>query len=154
MKKILEILLAIGISLAGTNALAKQLDEPIERADKTAAQPQVIRVQTWQLLQENGAGLYRQLCASCHGAVGAGNEPATTALTPAPPLTQLQRKGVPRAHWAYVILSPSEDPHHWGPKGRETMPCWRRLFREALGNDAAPLTVSARLVDYLETIQE
>lgn len=112
----------------------------------------VLRVQAWDLLQHDGAQLYQELCASCHGAEGAGYARATPV--PTRPLTTLKQRGVPRAHWTYVILAPYEDGHHWAPDGNETMPCWQRIFRQALGHDAGPLLVAKKLTGYLESIQE
>lgn len=116
------------------------------------AQP--LRVRPSHLLQHDGAELYRELCASCHGVDADGNGPAaTTVPVPTPPLTHLKRAGVSKRHWTYVIQAGCEDSHHWAPDGSETMPCWQRIFRQSLGDDAGALLVSAKLADYLESIQ-
>ena len=118
------------------------------------AQIEPIRIDPWQLLQSDGGELYQQMCASCHGAKALGNGPAARTLGKyAPPLVTLSATNVPREHWTYVIQSPCDDKHHRTVSGVATMPCWQRAFREALGNDASPMLVTTRLVDYLETIQ-
>ena len=151
MMRPITTMLAVGVALIATSALAR-LEPSYAEA---VGQPRVFRVQTWQLLQSDGADLYEHMCASCHGAVGADRIPvARRGPAAAPPLTQLRAAGVPKQHWAYVIQSPSDDLHHRAYEGSVAMPCWRLIFREALGNDAAPMLVSLKLVDYLETIQK
>lgn len=126
-----------------------------EDAEAEAAPTQVLRVRPGHLLHHDGAQLYQELCASCHGAAATGNGPEARALAvPPPPLTHLRRAGVPRQHWTYVIRAGCEDHHHWAPDGSATMPCWRRVFRQALGNEAAPLLVSTKLVAHLESLQK
>lgn len=125
-----------------------------EAAGAKAAPPLEIRIQPARLLHASGAELYRELCASCHGGDGAGNGPAARALeVPPPALDSLRRAGVPRRHWTYVLEAPCEDSHHRAASGAETMPCWQRHFRHALGNDGSALLVSAKLVDHLDSIQ-
>ncbi len=120
-----------------------------------AAQTEPLRLDKWTLHQKSGAELYRELCASCHGRAGLGaGEGGAPLAVPAPALARLERRGIPKAHWAYVILAPYDDEHHRGPDGVETMPCWNRIFRHALGSDAASRLVAAKLVDHLETIQQ
>jgi len=127
-----------------------------ETAADIAVQPEVVLVDKWRLLQSDGAQIYDNLCASCHGAEGrgAGRAARSLAVYP-PPLDHLAKAGVPEEHWTYVILAPCEDAHHWGPHGAATMPCWQRVFRQALGGtDAGPMLVSAKLSTYLREIQE
>ena len=130
--------------------------KPSATAGDTAVRPEVARVDQWQLLQRNGAQLYEDLCATCHGADGSGAGLAARSLPVyPPPLNRLAKAGVPEEHWTYVILAPCEDAHHWGPHGAGTMPCWQRVFRQALGGtDAGPMLVSAKLRTYLKEIQE
>ncbi len=151
------LIVAIAAALVASLALAIPPGKATEpQAEGAAAAPaRALRVQPWNLLQHDGAELYQEMCASCHGADGAGYGPAARALSvPAPPLTHLKQAGVPRQHWTYVIEAPCEDRHHWTPDGRETMPCWQRIFRQALGNDAGALLVTTKLSNYLESIQQ
>lgn len=126
----------------------------VARVSTESASVWAIHVDTWQLLQSDGSELYEQLCASCHGTVGP-EQVLILEANPvvAPDLTHLSAAGVPRAHWTYVIESPCEDGHHWASHGIETMPCWRRIFREALNSSHLPMLVSAKLGDYLESVQ-
>jgi mono/diheme cytochrome c family protein len=130
--------------------------KPGATAADTAVRPEVVRVDKWRLLQSDGAQLYQNLCASCHGVEGSGAGPAARSLTVyPPPLIGLAKAGVPEEHWTYVILAPCDDAHHWGPHGDATMPCWQQVFRQALGGtDAGPMLVSAKLRTYLGEIQE
>lgn len=144
--------LAIGFTVVLVAALSPAA---IPAGSTEAASTEQIRVQPGHLLQNSGSELYHELCASCHGLRGVGNGPMSSALAiPAPALNRLRDAGIPREHWTYVIESPCDDRHHWAPDGNATMPCWKRAFREALGNDVAPLLVSAKLTDYLESIQQ
>lgn len=117
-------------------------------------QQEITRVDPWQLLQSDGQELFQHMCASCHGAEGIGTGSAPSQSKPAPALTNLEAAGIPRTHWVYVLESPCEDPHHWGPSRSPAMPCWQRIFRQALGNDAAPMLVSTKLAAYIDSIQQ
>ena len=159
MKKLALMTLILAVVLTAAQALAgapkKIEDPPAVEYGPMVVPAEPIYVDPWQLLQSDGGELFEQMCASCHGKAGAGSGVAARSLSKyPPPLTTLEAAGVPRDHWVYVIESPCDDSHHWGPHQTMTMPCWRRVFREALGNDAAPLLVSVKLVSYLDTIQE
>jgi mono/diheme cytochrome c family protein len=155
MTRLLIIAFAAAVAASPALAASPGGTTGAQAAGPAVAVTQPLRVQPWHLLRHDGAELYQELCASCHGADGAGYGPAAEALpVPAPALTHLRRANVPREHWTYVITAGCEDHHHWAPDGTQTMPCWQRIFRQALGNNAAPLMVSTRLVDYLESIQE
>lgn len=123
-------------------------------ADFPAAEgTRVIRVGPWHLLQSSGDELYGHMCASCHGGQRvSGLATRSPEAVQAPPLTHLRHQGIPREHWVYVLESPCDDVHH-GAQGTQDMPCWSRIFRHALGNDAASLLVSTKLASYLDTIQ-
>ena len=124
-------------------------------AESTEGTKPIIRVDKWHLLQSSGEELYGQLCASCHGAAVADQGAVDkTNTVVAPPLTYLEASGVPREHWTYVINSACDDLHHWAGYRNETMPCWRQIFREALGNEAMPYLVSAKLEAYIASIQD
>jgi mono/diheme cytochrome c family protein len=147
---------AVGATLMGTAAAATPAGiPPHEAAPTTARHTEIVRIDKWTIQQSSGAALYQQLCASCHGVDATGDGRAAGFLSvPAPPLDRLRDEGIPREHWTYVLRAPCEDAHHWGPHGDETMPCWRRIFRQALGNDAATTLVSQKLAGYLAAIQK
>ena len=73
---------------------------------------------------------------------------------PLPDLTRLREAGISNKHVAYVLRSSCDDEHHRAPDGTPTMPCWRSIFRNGLGRDAAAFPVIRRLVEYLDSIQE
>ena len=162
MKRMKRIMSAVAVLVMMTGAAPAvadsrdRADRPSAMAADTAVRPEVVRVDKWRLLQRSGAQLYENLCASCHGEEGSGADPATLGLAVyPPPLNRLAKAGVPEEHWTYVVLAPCEDAHHWGPHGAATMPCWQRVFRQALGGaDAGPMLVSAKLQKYLKEIQE
>lgn len=149
-------LLVIGLAAVVAASLGPAASAGKSADTKADAAPaEALRVQPWHLLQHSGAELYQEMCASCHGAEGEGSGPAARSLTVyPPPLNTLDRAGVPQEHWTYVIQAPCEDSHHWGPQGAETMPCWSRVFRQALGNDAAAMLITAKLTNHLQEIQE
>ena len=159
-KTVMTAVAVLALMIAATPVVAGALDgtsrEPGAAAAGKEVQPEVVRVDKWLLLQSSGAELYGELCASCHGAEGKGNGPAARSLAVyPPPLDHLEKDGVAESHWTYVVLAPCEDVHHWGPDGTKTMPCWQRIFRQALGGtDAGPMLVSAKLETYLKGIQE
>ncbi len=118
------------------------------------APAQVLQVDFWHLSQSGATELYQELCSYCHGVEGGGNGPAAATLAVAPPaLNGLKQAGIPQQHWTYALGSACEDRHHRPLGADEGMPCWQQIFRQALGNDAAPILVRKRLVDHLASIQ-
>ena len=105
-----------------------------------------------------GAALYSENCAQCHGADGRGQGPWAAAMNPPPTdLTQLSENGeFPRAH----VLSVIDGYDRTGLPGKE-MPEFGLLLR----GDTVPVDVGdgvmtptprplAALMVYLESIQE
>lgn len=158
MKPTTYAILILAIVLIAPHAFGavRETNAPDRSQPISSASPEIepVRIDPWQLLQSDGEELYQQMCASCHGPEALGNGPAARSVAKnPPPLVTLSAVNVPRTHWTYVIQSPCDDAHHRAADGVTTMPCWKRAFREALGNSAAPMVVTTRLVDYLETIQ-
>ncbi len=75
---------------------------------------------------DEGATLYRTLCASCHGVDGRGDGPAAGALTPPP--TDLTRSKLTMSELMKVIDGRRTIRAH----GDAAMPVWGRVFAEAL----------------------
>jgi mono/diheme cytochrome c family protein len=104
---------------------------------------------------ENGATLFRQYCASCHGSAARGNGPMASALRKAPPdLTQYAKRngGMFPSERVQRIIDGRDVASHGDP----SMPVWGDAFRRA-SPKASDETVSARiaaLVRYLQSIQE
>jgi mono/diheme cytochrome c family protein len=104
-----------------------------------------------------GASLFHQYCASCHGATGAGDGPMAAYLTVKPTdLTRIAaRHGgtFPSETIARIIAGEEEIPGH----GTHTMPVWgERLQDDVIGSVNKPAVARGRiafLVDYLETLQ-
>jgi mono/diheme cytochrome c family protein len=101
-----------------------------------------------------GARLFKQHCASCHGADGRGTGPETAGLgTPPKDLTKYtDRNGgvFPSAHLHRIIDGRDVNSH-----GTPEMPVWGRVFLRHDGDTVA--SVAARIdaiVNFLATIQQ
>lgn len=106
----------------------------------------------------SGSEMYRDLCASCHGAAGKGNGPMAPMLKiDVPDLTRLvHRYGgeFPADHVRRTIDGRFERPAH----GLPYMPVWGRKFYDSENpQDAKELaradSMIDRLVGYLRSIQ-
>ena len=100
----------------------------------------------------DGALLYRQHCAKCHGADGRGDGPSAAAMHFMPPdLTTLAAGNhdmFPSERVRQIIEGRGPAVH-----GDRLMPVWGDVFtRAARGRDTAKARVGA-LVRYLESIQ-
>lgn len=111
--------------------------------------------------ESEGASLYRQHCASCHGGTGRGDGPVAKRLTPPPPaLTTLARRhgGVFPTDYVYRIVDGREERRAHG--GR-SMPVWGTYYglqAQGSGRDAPDTETAIRqrilaLVGHLESIQ-
>jgi mono/diheme cytochrome c family protein len=100
----------------------------------------------------DGAGIYRDRCASCHGATALGDGPFRFALRTAPPnLTTLaQRNGgtFPRDRVSRVIEGAGVPAH-----GAREMPVWGVVFRRLRSRDPGAGAQIDALVRFLESIQ-
>lgn len=101
----------------------------------------------------SGSHLYREFCASCHGAGGKGDGPAAPTLTRrATDLTQLSRRNAgtfPREMVRAVLEATEPSAGH-----AEAMPNWRRMFeRLERGNERAVRARVEALVTHLESLQ-
>jgi mono/diheme cytochrome c family protein len=104
---------------------------------------------------ENGALLFRQYCASCHGPAGKGDGPMASALRKAPSdLTEFAKRNgdvFPGERVRRIIDGRDVSSH-----GDRAMPVWGDAFRRA-SPEASDDSVNARiaaLVRYLQSIQE
>jgi len=101
----------------------------------------------------NGADLYHEYCAVCHGVDGRGSGPAAAALKEAPSdLTQITRHNdgkFPALSVREIILGQNRIAAH----GSQEMPVWGGLFRSiSTSNSFVELRVQS-LLEYLEKIQ-
>ena len=100
-----------------------------------------------------GADLYRQYCASCHGADGHGHGPATEALkTPPTDLTMIAKQNNGKFD-AKAIKRVIQGEKHVAAHGSSEMPSWGTSFRSATGNQAAADARINLLVTYIQSIQ-
>jgi mono/diheme cytochrome c family protein len=100
----------------------------------------------------DGASLYRNYCATCHGPGGKGNGPAAAALkTPPPDLTVLAKnnKGkFPDLKVQYILENGTDLAAH----GSKDMPVWGPIFR-SMGADYLRHQREVNLATYLKSIQ-
>jgi mono/diheme cytochrome c family protein len=106
-------------------------------------------------VSEDGARLYRQHCASCHGPSGQGNGPLALQMRRTPPdLTRFATRngGVFPGERVRRIIDGRDVPSH----GDRDMPVWGVTFKRAspdASDDAANARINA-LVRFLQSIQE
>ncbi len=111
---------------------------------------------TWeQASASDGAELYAELCAACHGSDATGNGLAAPALsTPVPDLTRLAvRSGgvMPSADVEKSITGQAHGTREmpvWGKVFEEVRPDWKPARREAFAGQRIN-----ELTAYLETLQ-
>lgn len=97
----------------------------------------------------DGAVVYQDYCAVCHGTVGRGNGPAAKVLdTPVPDLTRIAVRdgGFDRFH---VIVHVK----HVDAAADSPMPRWQRTLKMSNGDYNATEVVMVNLTDYLERLQ-
>jgi mono/diheme cytochrome c family protein len=118
------------------------------------AVPEAARQHTGSTDAPNGAALYAEHCASCHGANATGDGPMSRALKHAPPdLTNLSLKneGVfPSARVHRIIEGRDVESH-----GDREMPVWGDVFKvqsDRSTGEAAQKRIDA-IVAFLESIQ-
>jgi mono/diheme cytochrome c family protein len=105
-----------------------------------------------------GAAIFREQCASCHGSGAKGDGPVATALKvpPADLTTIAKRAGgtFPAARIAYIIAFGENVSSH----GTQAMPVWGRKFTDEGGGGRRGGLHSRRavveLVRYLRSIQQ
>ena len=102
----------------------------------------------------SGPVMYKEYCASCHGADGKGDGPAAPALkVPVTNLTTLAVKNsgaFPAAHVAALIQGDATTAAH----GSKDMPVWGPIFHSMGGHSQAQVQLRVRnLTNYLESIQ-
>ena len=137
------------ITLCGLLALAVPV-----RSQETNKQVKIKYVPPRDTPEVNGAKLYQEFCAACHGAEGKGDGPAAPALKNAPTnLTLLSRNNggkYPSYHVMDVLNNQNEYPAH----GSAEMPIWGPTFRRLGGTDhPRGLLRAHNVTDYLKSIQ-
>lgn len=103
----------------------------------------------------DGASVFRNYCAACHGPGGRGHGPASKALKrKAPDLTRLSRRngGVfPAVHVRSTIMLGSDDllPAH----GSKQMPIWGPIFHDIEFDQDLGNVRLENVTKYLEAMQ-
>jgi mono/diheme cytochrome c family protein len=103
----------------------------------------------------SGKVMFKQYCASCHGADAKGRGPATPTLnTRVPDLTTLAKRHDGKFPYEYV-----ESVLRFGPgfaaHGSAEMPVWGPIFQYLENyNEAAVRQRIKNLCDYLESLQQ
>ena len=104
---------------------------------------------------KDGAVIFKQDCAVCHGVSGRGDGPAANDLKVRPPnLTTLARRHggeFPNGYVLEVLRNGVEAPSH----GTAEMPVWGPMFDTMNRNNAMQSKLRIiNLVNYLKSIQE
>ncbi len=105
----------------------------------------------------SGAGLYKEFCATCHGASGHGDGPVALSLKqPVPDLTLIAKRhgGAFSAQEVHRMIDGRSMPR---AHGTADMPVWGWEFYGYEGEDATRRRRAAELIDqlveYLRSIQ-
>lgn len=103
----------------------------------------------------DGANIFRNYCASCHGATGRGDGPAAKALKQTvPDLTTLARRNggaFPADHVRTIVMFGGGDPI--SAHGSKSMPIWGPVFHEIEFDSDLGSVRLENITKYLESIQ-
>ena len=102
----------------------------------------------------SGKEMYRAYCASCHGAGGKGDGPASAALKSRPlDLTDLAKQNAGKFPELRVFGAINGDLHITA-HGSKDMPTWGAVFGQMDGTDVARVKLRIRnLTKYIESLQ-
>lgn len=135
----------LSVLLLGFGAAAQEIPEP-GRTDKSQLPSSYV---------PSGKSMFKQYCASCHGADAKGRGPATPTLnTRVPDLTTLAKRHDGKFPYDYV-----ESVLRFGPgyvaHGSPEMPVWGPIFQYLENyNEAAVRQRIRNLCEYIESLQE
>jgi mono/diheme cytochrome c family protein len=106
------------------------------------------------ILPLDGAKIFRNYCASCHGVNGNGDGPVAPALkTKIPRLTTLARRNhgqFPAAHVHSIIAGDQVRASHGSPE----MPVWGPIFHQIENDQDLGYVRLENVTEYLNTIQQ
>jgi len=144
----------IGLLILGVAALIAEESRSIDQTQPNVAVKKV-PVQPTTVVQ--GDLLYKNHCATCHGAAGKGDGPAAAALkTPPPDLTVLAKNNNGKFP-DLKIMSVLESGTGVTAHGSKDMPVWGPIFL-SMGPAGAGGQIGrlreANLTDYLKSIQQ
>jgi mono/diheme cytochrome c family protein len=126
-----------------------------DQANSTA-KPAVKQVATPNANPTSGKDMYTAYCASCHGATGAGNGPAASALKVAPAnLTELASKNGGKYPDAKVQQAIKGDPNMPSAHGSEQMPVWGPTLWQLSQHNQAQAQLRVRNIsEYIASLQK
>ena len=107
------------------------------------------------ILPVDGASVFRNYCAACHGPDGRGHGPVSKALKKkVPDLTKLSRRNggaFPAIHVRTTIMSGADDllPAH----GSKQMPIWGPIFHDIEFDQDLGNVRLENVTNYLESMQ-
>lgn len=141
------LLSAAGVAIARQNPEASSPEKPAAAMQKKSAGNELGNA------ADNGARLYRDYCAACHGPGGLGDGPVASLLNTKPAdLTRLaQRHGgkFPTGYVAKVLRFGVKQPAH----GTREMPTWGPVFAGNINSNSQEKERVTNLISYLESIQ-
>lgn len=122
-----------------------------------AADTAITVVQTPITSPSSGPEMFKQYCASCHGADAKGHGPAVPALKVVPPdLTMLSKNNHGKFPETRVYSSIRGDVNI-DAHGSRNMPVWGTVFRDMAhnsGNDHEPTMRMSNLCRYILSLQQ
>jgi mono/diheme cytochrome c family protein len=120
-----------------------------------SVKPQVKKVPAANVNSASGKEMYTAYCAACHGATGAGNGPAASALkTPPSNLTQLAKSNGGKFPYAKVQQSIKGDPDMPAAHGSQQMPVWGQTFIQLSHQSEAETQLRIKnITDYIASLQ-
>jgi mono/diheme cytochrome c family protein len=116
-------------------------------AATVAAQSRIEYVYTQRVMPPNGADLYQEYCATCHGPAGRGNGPAARLLTK--PVADLTLISVRDNGFEPVHVT----RHIEGAYVVNPMPHWHSVLRATYDSDALERLAVRNLTVYVEGLQ-
>jgi mono/diheme cytochrome c family protein len=123
-------------------------------AGPVAAQTKTSEVPIRPTASVNGADVFAQYCAVCHGKDGRGNGPAAAAMKRAPTdLTQIARKNggkFPDMAVQQAIANSDSIAAHGAPG----MPVWGELLESRPGDPSVAALRVHNLMKYIEGLQK
>jgi mono/diheme cytochrome c family protein len=129
--------------LAGNSVVAADQDTPPTRTQDQSA-----------MIPLDGARIFRNYCAACHGSNGNGNGPVAPALkTKVPQLTTLARRNhgtFPAARVRSIIAGDEVRAAH----GSHEMPVWGPIFHQIEYDQDLGYVRLQNVTEYLNSIQQ